>query len=71
MLTALALLAAIAISDAWLVWDCQRLRKQGVIITASIGPFTITRTEQWLLACLVFWIIAFPAYLIARSGPIS
>ena len=64
----IVLLVAVLASDAWVAWDAARRHDRGDDVVASIGPLTLDRPEVWLMACLVLWIVAFPAYLVARRG---
>jgi hypothetical protein len=61
-------LAVVVGTDAWVVWDASRQRASGHAVVASVGRLTLFRPEQWFLACLVLWVVAFPMYLVARRA---
>lgn len=61
-------LAGVLLSDAWVARDAALRHHQGTDVVATVGPVTIERPGEWLLACLVLWIVAFPLYLAARRA---
>jgi hypothetical protein len=63
---AMAILVIVIASDAWVYSDAKRQRDAGQPVVLTIGNFRIDTPEAWLVACVVFWIIAFPLYLTGR-----
>ena len=59
---AIAMWGMIIISSIWVFVDAKKIgvKKGQVKGIADMGPGT------WLIGCLLFWIIAFPMYLIKR-----
>jgi len=66
MVGALLLLAIVIASDAWVYVDAKRLRDAGEPVVLVLGSLRVETPEAWLLACVVLWLVALPAYLVGR-----
>lgn len=61
------LLVALAV-DVWVVLDARTREASGDPVVAEVGPVTLSTPQQWLLACLLVWVVAVPLYLVARRA---
>ncbi len=60
--------AVVAVSAVWVVRDATDRTEAGRPVVARIGPVELSRPEHWILACMFFWVFAFPMYLVARRS---
>ncbi len=63
-----ALLGAVFASDAWVFLDSRRRWSQGRPVIVTIGPYTMAAPEQWLVGCIVLWVVTVPLYIVARRA---
>jgi hypothetical protein len=66
-LAPILVLGLVAVSDVWVYTDASRRVADGTPVAFRIGSLTIRTPVAWLVACVVLWILFFPAYLASRS----
>jgi hypothetical protein len=54
--------------DVWIFIDARGRSARGEDVVATIGPVTLSTAEQWLIGCLLLWVIVVPLYLVARRA---
>lgn len=54
--------------DAWIVTESRARQAAGRPVVATVGPVTVSTPGQWLLGCLVLWVLVVPLYLVARNA---
>jgi hypothetical protein len=54
--------------DVWIVMEARARQAEGRPVVATVGPVTVSTPGQWLLGCLVLWVLAVPLYLVARKA---
>ena len=65
---AVVLLLLVVAVDAWVFLDARGQQAAGHEVVASVGPVTLSKPEQWLIGCIIFWIFVVPLYLVARRA---
>lgn len=63
----LVLLLVVLAVDAAIYLDAERHEAAGEAVTFRVGALTVETPSAWLIACLVLFVAAVPAYLVARS----
>jgi hypothetical protein len=52
----------------WLFVDAKRRAERGSPVAVSFGAFTLSSPSEWLVACIVGWIVVLPVYVTARGS---
>ncbi len=60
------ILVAVLASDLWVYLDESAQCKRGTPIVFSYGMFKLDSPRRWIGACLIFWILFFPLYVVGR-----
>jgi hypothetical protein len=68
LVPALVLLFLVLGTDVWVYLDAAGQRDAGEPVVLAIGALRIETPGAWLIACLLLWVIAFPAYLTGRRS---
>src|SRR5262249_36174683 len=68
LVLAVVLLFFLVGTDAWVYRDAARQRDAGEPVVLVVGALRIETPEEWLIACLLLWIVAFPLYLTGRRN---
>ena len=63
----IAVLIVILGTDLWVYADAWKRSERGNPATLSIGALDVNTPAVWFVACLVLWILFFPAYVVTRS----
>ena len=63
----LVLLLVVLAVDAGIYVDAERHVAAGEAVTFRLGALSVETPTAWLIACLVLFVAAVPAYLVARS----
>jgi hypothetical protein len=64
----LVVLAAVLGTDFWVYADARERQDRGRPVVLWLGNLRVSTPGQWLLACLVMWVVFLPAYLVGRSS---
>jgi cytochrome c oxidase assembly factor CtaG len=64
-LPVLVLLVVLA-TDLWVYADATANRERGTPVVFSFGNLKLGTPTAWFLACLLLWIVFFPAYIATR-----
>ena len=67
-LAAVVLLVGVLAVDAWVFVDARARSVRGRDVVATVGQVTLSTAEEWLLSCLLLWVLVVPLYLVARSA---
>jgi hypothetical protein len=54
--------------DLWVYADAKRCAEAGAPVVFRMGTVVVDTPVMWFLSCLVLWVVAFPIYLVSRSG---
>jgi hypothetical protein len=63
----IAVLIVILGTDFWVYTDARKRSQRGNPATLSVGALDFDTQTLWFVACLVLWIVFFPAYIVTRS----
>jgi hypothetical protein len=63
----IAVLIVILGTDFWVYTDARKRSQRGNPATLSVGALDFDTPTLWFVACLVLWIVFFPAYIVTRS----
>ena len=55
-------------ADAWVYLDAKRFSVEGNPVQMRIGTVIVDRPELWAAACIVLFVLFFPAYLVSRKN---
>jgi hypothetical protein len=67
VLTTLFALAVVVPLDVWVWFDARAHIRRDEPVVLSIGSLTLEDPVHWTVACLVLFVVAFPAYLVCRA----
>jgi hypothetical protein len=56
-------------TGVWVYTDARTQAEEGDPVTLAIGSIQLDSPEVWTVACVILWVLAFPAYLATRSHP--
>ena len=59
-------LALVVVTDLWVYADARLRQGTGREPGVQVGSLRIESPEAWAIVCLVLFVVAFPAYVIAR-----
>ncbi len=68
IVVALVLLLVFLAADAWVYVDAQRWSDEGTPVQFRIGNLVVATPELWAVACIVLFVVFFPAYLVSRKN---
>ncbi len=60
-------LLVVLATDLWVYTDARTRSERSSPVALSIGVFELNTPIVWFLACLILWIVFFPAYLVTRN----
>jgi hypothetical protein len=60
-------LGAALFAIAVVTTGARRWVRLGTPVVLRIGRLRVATPEAWLVACVVFWVFFFPAYVVARA----
>src|SRR4051794_714050 len=55
-------------ADAWVYVDAKRFSLEGNPVRMRIGTVVVDRPEVWAAACIILFVLFFPAYLVSRKN---
>ena len=53
--------------DVWVYEDARARAERGRPVVFRMGGFVLSTPFQWLLGCVLLWIVFFPLYVARRS----
>jgi hypothetical protein len=56
-------------TGVWVYTDARTRAAEGDPVVLSIGSIQLDSPEVWTVACVILWVLAFPAYLASRNHP--
>jgi heme/copper-type cytochrome/quinol oxidase subunit 2 len=63
----IAVLLVILATALWVYTDARTRSDRGSPVALSIGSLELTSPTAWFVACLILWILFFPAYIVMRN----
>lgn len=54
-------------TDLWVYTDARKRTEGGTPVALSIGALEVNTPTVWFVACLILWILFFPAYIVTRN----
>ena len=54
-------------TDLWVYTDARKRTERGTPVALSIGALEVNTPTGWFVACLILWILFFPAYIVTRN----
>jgi hypothetical protein len=63
---AILVLLVVLATDLWVYADATTHRDRGAPIVFWFGSLELNTPTAWFLACLLLWIVFFPAYITTR-----